>query len=194
MKNLLILIFALILGYGSFANPISGYQKRTVIKESAGQPVTFMKGSHFSSSIKKVNDLVEFAYPDVSAPDSNKVNEKIQKDFKLRFNDVNDALWISDSTGYLSYFRKNGFNDRAFYNKKGFWQYSLIYYTKEKLPWTIREEVKANYPEFDIFIVEELRTSKGMLYFVYLENDFDLKILKVSPEGEIEPSLELARG
>jgi len=73
-------------------------------------------------------------------------------------------------------------------------QYSLIYYTKEKLPWTIREEVKANYPEFDIFIVEELRTSKGMLYFVYLENDSELKILKVSPEGEIEPSLELARG
>jgi hypothetical protein len=42
-------------------------------------------------------------------------------------------------------------------------------------------------------MVEELQTNYGSAYVVYLEDKTKLKILKVSPEGEMETLVDMVK-
>ena len=98
-------------------------------------------------------------------PDAKNINTKALKDFGDRFNSPNDAKWFSDANGFVSYFVKDGYGDRAFYDKKGHWQYSLIFYGEDKLPRDIRAIVKSTYFDMNITLVEEVQTNQGMAIY-----------------------------
>ena len=74
------------------------------------------------------------------------------------FADANNAMWFSDNNGFVSYFVKDGYGDRVFYDKKGHWQYSLIFYGEDKLPRDVRAAIKSTYFDMSITLVEEVQT------------------------------------
>ena len=63
---------------------------------------------------------------------------------------------------------------------------SLITYSEDKLARDIRAEVKSTYYDFQIVMVEEVRTNEGYEYIIYLEDKSGFRIVKVSKEGEME--------
>ena len=67
-------------------------------------------------------------------PDAKNINAKAIKDFQTRFADASNTMWFSDTNGFVSYFIKDGYGDRVFYDKKGHWQYSLIFYGETNFP------------------------------------------------------------
>ena len=67
-------------------------------------------------------------------PIAKEVNFRALRDFQSRFNEVPNASWFSDDNGFVSYFVRDGFGNRVFYDKRGHWQVSLIFYGEDKLP------------------------------------------------------------
>ncbi len=194
MKKILILALAFILIGNTFASPTKIYTGNPIVSElNSGQPVRFTDKKDLKLFIRNLAALESSSFKGTYIPDIKDVNIRALKDFQVRFNDVTKVRWFSDNNGFISYFNKNGFNNRAFYDKKGRWQYSLVYYNEDKLPADIRTTVRSKYFDFSIYMVEEVQTTYGSAYVVYLEDQTKLKILKVSPEGEMETMVDMVK-
>jgi hypothetical protein len=194
MKKILILAFAFVLAGRTFASPSKIYTGNPIVNDrNSGQPVRFTDKKDLKLFIRNLAALESPSFKGTYIPEIKDVNTRALKDFQIRFNDVTKVRWFSDNNGFISYFNKNGFNNRASYNKKGQWQYSLVYYTEDKLPKDIRTIVKSKYFDFSIYMVEEVQTNYGSAYVVYLEDQTKLKILKVSPEGEMETMVDMVK-
>ena len=194
MKKYIILAFGLILGGRTLASTSEIPAVNPIVNElNAGQPVRFTDKNDFKLFMRNLAALESPSFKGNFIPDIKDVNIRALKDFQVRFNDVTKVKWFSDNSGFTSYFNKNGFNNRAFYDKKGHWQYSLIYYTEEKLPLDIRSTVKSKYFDFTIYMVEEVQTTYGSAYIVYLEDKSNIKILDISSEGDMYTIQEMVK-
>ena len=181
-------LFALSIGFTSFA----AFSDGAYAQNSTG-PVAFNDSKSFMPSIRYVAALESTANMGTYIPDAKAINTKAVKDFQTRFADANNAQWFSDRNGLVSYFVKDGYGDRVFYDKKGRWQYSLIFYNETKLPRDVRSSVKSIYFDMNITLVEEVQTPNGKVYIVHLEDKSNIKILKVNDEGEMEIMQELTK-
>jgi hypothetical protein len=101
-------------------------------------------------------------------------------DFKIRYTDASKVLWIANTEGFVSYFTKGGLLNRVYYDKKGHWIFSVLMYYEDRLPRNIRSNVKSQYFDMAITLVEELQTEEHKAYVVYLEDHLNIKILKVN--------------
>jgi hypothetical protein len=126
-----------------------------------------------------------FAAPGSARPVSI-VHAKVMRDFILRYDDVSYARWSSDGKWSTMYFVKDGFHNRAVYDEKGRWQYSLIYYDEVKMPREVRKVVKREYFDSKITAVEEVQVEAGKAWFIHLEEGINCKIVKVYMDGEME--------
>ena len=181
-------LFALSFGFTSLA-AISN----CAYAQNTAQPVAFNDSKNFKSTIRNMAALESPADMGTYIPDAKEINAKAIKDFNARFNGVNNAMWFSDRNGFTSYFVKDGFGNRAFYDKKGHWQYSLIFYSEDKLPRDVRAAVKSTYFDMAITLVEEVQTTDGKVYILHLEDKANIKILKVNDMGEYEILQDLSK-
>jgi len=187
MKRLLILAFTLILEGSGFAKGSADiHGMRMTIGQDASLPYYFTESKDLVSILRHWRSSGNFGSTLVYVPNIKEVNARALKDFQSRFKDVEEAKWFSDENGYYSYFNKDGFNNRAFYNKSGRWQYSIVYKTEDKLPRDLRATVKSVYFDWNINVAEEIRTNEGVIYLVYLENKSNFRVLKLNSDNEME--------
>jgi hypothetical protein len=184
MKRILI---TLSLGIASIAALSNG-----AYAQNSEHPVAF-NDVNFKSSVRNLAFLESPAFMGTYIPDATKVNTKAIKDFQARFNTANNNMWFEDKAGFVSYFVQNGYGDRAFYDKKGHWEYSLIFYGEDRLPHDIRAAVKSVYYDFAITLVEEVQTPDALVYVVHLEDKSNLKIVKINRDGEMQTMQELTK-
>jgi hypothetical protein len=182
------ILFALSMGCMSLAAISS-----CAYAQNAAQPVAFNDSKHFKTIVRNMAALESPAYMGTYVPDVKEINARAIKDFNLRFNDANNAMWFSDRNGYTTYFVKDGYGDRVFYDKKGHWEYSLIFYNEDKLPRDVRAAVKSTYFDMAITLVEEVQTIDSKVYIVHLEDKANIKILKVNDQGEYEILQDLSK-
>jgi hypothetical protein len=181
-------LFALSIGFTSIAALSNG-----VYAQNSAIPVAFNDTKTFKQSIHYVAALESPAYMGTYIPDAKSINAKAVKDFQTRFADAGEAKWFSDRNGFVSYFVKDGYGDRVFYDKKGHWQYSLIFYGEGKLPRDVRAGIKSIYFDMNITLVEEVQSPEGNVFIVHLEDKSNIKILKVNGEGEMETMQDLIK-
>jgi hypothetical protein len=142
---------------------------------------------NFMSSMRGLAALENLDLADAYILNRNEINISAVRDFLDRFDKVDNAVWFSVSKGgYEAYFVQDGYGNRVIYDRKGGWILSLINYNEDKLPSDIRNAVKSIYFDFDIILVEEVQTIEGVLYIVYLEDNLNIRLVKVSKEGEME--------
>ena len=164
-----------------------------VYAQNSENPVAFNDTKSFRSSIRNLAALESPAFMGTYSPDAKNINAKAIKDFQGRFNGASNTMWFTDDNGFVSYFVKDGYGNRAFYDKKGRWQYSLLFYGEDKLPRDIRATVKSTYFDFAITLVEEVQTTEGMAYLIHVEDKSNIKILRVSKDGEMDIMQELTK-
>ncbi len=187
MKTFLIAALTLILGGGAFAKDSGDIRvKRMAVVKNSPLPVYFTESKTFEFYIRHFKSTKSPGATAIYIPDIKKVNARVLKDFQARYHDVSEAKWYSDENGFYSYFTKDGFSDRAFYNRNGRWQYSLIYKTEDKLPRDVRTTIKSVYFDWTINVAEEIMTTEGKIYLVYLEDKSNFRVLRVSADNEME--------
>jgi hypothetical protein len=173
------ILFTFCFGIVSFMAP-----NKKVDAQNMFPPVTYTGIKNFKASVREIAALESLSELGNYIPDVKNINNRAHKDFETRFKNAGSSLWFSDKNGLVSYFIRDGYGDRAFYDKKGRWQYSLIFYNEDKLPTEIRTAVKTTYFDMSISVVEEVQTADIKVYIVHLEDKSEVKILKVSAEGE----------
>jgi hypothetical protein len=171
---------------------ILALSNRAQAQNSTG-PVAFLETKSFHSSIRHVADLAKRVSTFNDVKEENDFNSKAIRDFQTRFQKVDNAMWFSDQNGFMSYFIKNGYGNRVFYDKKGHWQFSLILYAEDQLPVDLRASVKARYFDLAITLIEEVQTNDGMVYIVHLEDKSNIKILRLSNDAEMEILQEMTK-
>jgi hypothetical protein len=184
----------LILGSSVFANPSENPGYKMINGQHVSQPLPFYGLKIFKSTIDNLAALKTMTFKDADIEDVKNISTRALKDFQGRFGDAGEIVWYSDANGFTSYFTKDGFRDRANYNKNGRWLSSLIYYNQEKLPENIRTAVKSTYSDLKIYVVVEVQSNYGKAYIVYLENKSNIRVLKVTADGEMETIMESLRG
>lgn len=133
------------------------------------------------------------AYSAPRATDVKNVNAKAVSDFKGRFTSAMSEKWYAGKTGFVSVFMADGYRDRAYYDKKGHWQYSLIFYGEDHLNKDIRAIVKSTYYDMAITLVEEVQMPEGKGYVIHLEDKSHFVIVKVNSEGDMTTMQELTK-
>jgi hypothetical protein len=162
--------------------------------QNSVQPVAFNNIRAFKQSVRNITALDSPTLTGVYVSDEKKINTKVIKDFQTRYADINNAQWYSTASGFVSYFTRDGFVDHVFYDKKGHWKYSFIFYKEDKFRRALRTVVKSTYFDMAISLVEEVQTANQKVYIVYLEDKSSIKILKVNDEGAYEILQDLNKG
>jgi hypothetical protein len=171
---------------------ILALSNRAQAQNSAG-PVAFHETKSFHSSIRHVADLANRVSILNDVKEEKNFNSKATRDFQTRFQKVDNAMWFSNQNGFMSYFIKNGYGNRVFYDKKGHWLFSLILYAEDQLPVDLRASVKSKYFDLAITLIEEVHTNDGMVYIVHLEDKSNIKILRLSNDAEMEILQEMTK-
>jgi hypothetical protein len=179
-----------VLAVGFISILASGNQAKA--QNSAG-PVAFYESKSFHTSIRHAAELAKQVSLLNDVKKGKDFNSKAIKDFQVRFQKVDNATWYSDQDGFISYFIKNGYGNRVFYNKKGQWQFSLILYAEDQLPGDLRASVKSKYFDLSITLIEEVHSIDGMVYIVHLEDKSNIKILRLSNDAEMEILQEITK-
>jgi hypothetical protein len=185
MKKILITLSIGITSFAAYSNGANA--------QYSSSPVDFINSKVFKQYLRYVAALETPLNLGAFMPDAKKNNARAIKDFQTRFGAETEARWYVNENGFESYFVKDGYGDRACYDKKGRWLYSLIFYNEDKLPRDIRTAVKSIYFDMAITLVEEVQCPDGMVYIIHLEDKSNIKTLKVSKDGEIEIMQELTK-
>ncbi len=180
-------LFALSFGFISMAT-----LSNCAYAQNSASPVAFNDTKHFMSTVRYIAATETTADLGTYVPDGKSINAKAIKDFQVRFADA-EAKWFEDANGFTSYFVKDGYGDRAHYDKKGHWQYSLIFFGEDKLPRDVRAAVRSTYFDMNITLVEQVQTNAGKVYIVHLEDKTNIKILKINDDCEMEIMQDLTR-
>ena len=117
----------------------------------------------------------------------NEINIWAVRDFVNRFDKVENVLWFADPKGgFEAYFVQDGYGDRVMYDKAGGWQSSRLTYQEEKCPRDIRAAVKSLFFDFDIILIEEVRTMEGCEFIFYLQDKSSIRVVRVSKDDEVD--------
>jgi len=113
------------------------------------------------------------------------ISEKALKDFGRTFKNVHNQTWYKvPSGGYIANFLSEGIDYRIGYNQRGNWRYNLLTYTEDHLPFEIRDLVKSQYYDYNIFVCFEYQCLEGKAYIIKMEDATSYKTVTVF-DGEI---------
>jgi hypothetical protein len=119
----------------------------------------------------------EFAAPEV--------NSKALRDFRKNFPNVEGEQWTPIKDGWLVTFTQDNIQSKVVYSTRGDWQFSIDYYTEQKLPADVRTIVKSKYFDYSITGVEEVHVQDKIIYLVHMQDEKTWKIARIS-NGEME--------
>ena len=170
---------------------------------AAGLLAVMTSGQIFAQDTKIQTDLAgtqpvktQAALSDASPANTaavSTINLRAIKDFKSRFASAKDEQWYAIDKGFLAYFSLDGYRERVYYDRKGHWQASLIYADEHKLPAFIRDIVRRAYYDMPITFVQVIEVPNHVAYLVQVQDKINLKVLRVSEDGEIEVRQELTK-
>ena len=113
------------------------------------------------------------------------INQKALKHFSRSIKNAKGEKWFEKRDGYVVYYMKDGYQSHAVYNIKGNWLYTIGVYSEENLPFSVRDLVKRNYYDFNIFQVLEIKIENKIIYLVRVEDKTSWKTIRVQ-DGEMQ--------
>lgn len=125
-------------------------------------------------------------YPPIKHPVNAEIlytdNTKALRNFKKDFKNTTGESWYALKDGYRVKFLQNGVHNMADYNAKGKWMRTIRYYDEKLLPKNIRDAVKREFIDFNIFLVMELNVPQSTIYLVKIEDKTSWKTVRVTAD------------
>ncbi len=102
--------------------------------------------------------------------------------FRENYAWVQDAAWYNTAgDNILCVFHQGNIVNRVFYDKQGYWQYTLLSYPPDDLPKSVKQDVLDNFEGYHISYVNEIRSNdQGPVYMVNIENEDNIKVIAVN--------------
>jgi hypothetical protein len=128
------------------------------------------------------------------AADSPIISEKILKAFNETFIDVKNVRWTEVDNIYFAYFLQGDVQVRASYDEKGNLLTTIRYYYEKQLVPAILSKLKKEYAGTTIFLVREISSEEGIIYFITLRNENYWYTVKSDTFGNLEQTEKFERG
>jgi hypothetical protein len=101
--------------------------------------------------------------------------------FLENFNEVCNETWYCTPDLFVAMFKLNDIDYRVEYDKNGNWIETYRNYGETKISPDVRQAVKSSYPDYDIYLVEEIEQPlHPIAYIIHLENKAKLITVRVS--------------
>ncbi len=127
---------------------------------------------------------------DKNASSSSLGTEGVLQAFTAQYPKAQDLVWDTIDIGYVANF-SNGKNEcKAFYDKKGQFQYTTTLIASEDIPANIQAELKKRYKSFTIAIIQEVFDGKTKLLQIEIETDKDYISLEFDEKGKFLKELK----
>jgi hypothetical protein len=119
-----------------------------------------------------------------SANEASIINSKAIKFFNKEFKNAEAVKWYKINDGFVAHCTVNGLSNKVYYDKKGRWAGTLIYYTDKTMPRDIRAIVKSTYYDYAIKMAQEIHVEDRIIFRVTMEDETSFKIINVI-DGEM---------
>jgi hypothetical protein len=120
--------------------------------------------------------------------------ERAQANFKENYAWVENATWTNmpDQTIYCV-FQQGKIANRVFYDKRGYWQFTLISYQPSVLAKKVKDQVLDNFHGYKITYVNEIRSNSDVpVYMINIEDGNNIKVIRVVGD-EIEVTQDIIK-
>ena len=128
----------------------------------------------------QLNSTVAFHEPDFD--NLNPYAVKAAKRFTKQYREKN-ARWTEESDCWVAAFSRDGIDYSIYYDKRGNWVGSVKSYEENNLPKDLRDEIRREYFDYNIYVVKELESIQNIdapSYLVTLENAKSVKQVMIS--------------
>lgn len=116
------------------------------------------------------------------------ISSKAISNFNKSYKGIDNAQWFETKQGgsVCRFVVKDEVN-RAYYDKKGNWQYTISDYTEKELPEDVRRQVKSTYYDYNISFAQkiDMAIASKIVYLVQVRNEKDFKTVRVC-DGEMD--------
>ncbi len=114
--------------------------------------------------------------------------------FRENYAWVQDAVWYNmENDNILCVFHQGNIVNRVYYNKLGYWQYTLLSYPPADLSNSVKQNVLNNFGGYHISYVNEIRSNdREPIYMINIENENNIKVIEVIGE-QMEVTKDLVK-
>jgi hypothetical protein len=122
-------------------------------------------------------------------------NDRAQANFKENYAWVENATWTNAPDQSINcVFQQGKTANRVFYDKRGYWQFTLISYQPSVLAKKVKELVLDNFHGYKITYVNEIRSdSEVPVYMINIEDGNNIKVIRVIGD-DIEVTQDIIKG
>lgn len=116
----------------------------------------------------------------------NEINARAYRHFHRLFGvGINRESWFVSAEGYQVSFLLEGRRYQAYFDKRGWFRYSLQYYPGKEIPPGPGDLIKVKYPDYQIDVVTEITDGEKIFYLVKIVSPANIKTLSIA-DGKIE--------
>jgi hypothetical protein len=122
-----------------------------------------------------------------------RASERAWAHFKEYYEGAQQVNWYTfDNKEMYCISHKGDTVNRVFYDKHGYWKYTLLSYPGYDLPKDVKEQVTSSFRCYQITSVTEVRSHNiEPVYVINIENDNNIKVIRVfGEEIEVKQDLE----
>ncbi|HEV3412890.1 MAG TPA: hypothetical protein VG101_10440 [Puia sp.] len=124
----------------------------------------------------------------------NELSAKAYRRFHRLFREVQTGeYWFKYEQGYQVSFMLDQRHEFAYFDRSGFFLYSLRSYDGKELSKDLTEFVKRRFPDYKIDVVTEVNNGQGTFYMLQIMNPDKIKVLTIA-DGRIDVVKDLVNG
>jgi len=128
------------------------------------------------------NSTIAFHEPDFD--NLNPYAIKAVKRFTKQYREKK-ARWTEESDCWMAAFSRDGIDYSIYYDKRGNWVGSVKSYGEDNLPKDLRDQIRREYLDYNVYVVKELESIQNIgapSYLVTLENPKSVKQVMISED------------
>lgn len=122
------------------------------------------------------------------------LNQKTVAAFEFAFKDATEVVWYAEETNDHVYFKINNIKTQIRYDKEGKFISCMRMYKEQDLPMLVQIRLKEFYAGKKITAVTELATEASTDFYINVEDDKFIYLLKADIQGNLQVDKKLRKG
>lgn len=109
----------------------------------------------------------------------------MQADFIKRYPNAQDVVWDTLDTGFAALFLDGEFENKAYFDMKGSYQYTVTFIEQNTLPAAVQEVLEKKYKNAAAAVIMRVENGKTRTYQIELETSTDYINLEFDDSGKL---------
>ncbi len=123
--------------------------------------------------------------PDPSTTTVRQPTANFHEDFAKRYPKAQDVIWDTLDIGFAALFNDGEFENKAFFDNKGVYQYTATFIEETALPKAVQQVVNTKYKNAAAAVIMRVETGSKRTFQIELETSTDYINLEFDESGKL---------